>query len=134
MTLRHSVFALTLALALAACQDPKIVTVSEPAQLSADACASAAVIYSGSVAGSYLTTIGAIRAMPLFAEGDLWAGDPADRKAVLCYVDVEISSSPPPSGTVPPALGRDILVVIDGQPGIELLKAGPRDEVPVVAP
>ncbi len=105
-------------------------------QLTPDACASAAVVYSGRVAGSFLTTIGAIRAMALFAQGDPWPGDPADRAAALCYIDVQVAtvSAPPGSGTSPPILARDILVVIDGQPGINLMKAGPRDNVPVVAP
>jgi hypothetical protein len=104
--------------------------------LTPDACTSAAVVYSGQLAGSFLTTIGALRAMKLFAGGDPWPGDPADRAAALCYVDVQVpaSSAPPPSGTTSAIVVRDVLVVVDGQPGITLMKAGPRDNVPVVAP
>ena len=104
--------------------------------LAPDACESAAVVYSGRVAGSFLTTIGALRVMALFAQADPWPGDPADRAAALCYVDVEVPavSAPAPSGTGSAVLVRDVLVVVDGQPGIRLMKAGPRDNVPVVSP
>ena len=84
--------------------------------LTPDACAAAAaVVYSGRVAGSFLTTLGALRAMALFAQGDPWPGDPAGRAAAPCYVDVQsaTASAPPGSGTAP---------------------LGPRDNVPVVAP
>jgi hypothetical protein len=113
---------------------------SEPATkaypLSPDACASAAVMYSGKLAGSFPTTLGALRAMALFVQGDPWPGDPADRVAALCYVDVQYAtaSAPQGSGTASPILVRDVLVVIDGQPGINLMKAGPRDNLPVIAP
>jgi hypothetical protein len=104
--------------------------------LTPDACASAAVVYSGRVAGSFLTTIEALRVMKLFAQADPWPGEPADRAAALCYVDVQVPavSASPPSGTGSAILVRDVLVVVDGQPGVRLMKAGPPDDVPVVAP
>ncbi len=105
-----------------------------PSPLTADACGPAAIVYHGRVAGSFLTTIGAIRAMPLFAQGDLWPEEPAERVAVLCYVDTEGVSSPPASDSALAVAVRDMLVLVDGRPGIELVKAGPAERVPVVAP
>jgi len=100
-----------------------------------DACASAAVAYTGRVAGSFVTTIGAIRAMALNVhDPNHWSGLAADHAAVLCYIDGQISKAPPPPafGTVPPSFDRVVAVVIDGQP--DLIAAGYRDNVPLVAP
>jgi hypothetical protein len=88
------------------------------------------------LAGSFLTTVGAIRAMAQFVQGDPWVGYGDDHAAALCYLDAQISgpSQPPGSTTAPPTVVRDVLVVIDGRPGIDLMKGGPPDKVPVVAP
>jgi hypothetical protein len=109
---------------------------TETYALKPDACSSAAVVYSGRVAGSFLTTIGALRVMALFAQADPWPGDPPDRAAALCYVDAPVPpvSASPPSGTGSAILVRNVLVVVDGQPGVRLMKAGSPEDVPIVAP
>ena|SRR5436309_4080755 len=100
-----------------------------------DACALAAVAYAGRVAGSFVTTIGAIHAMALIAhDPNLRPGLADDRAAVLCHIDGQIAKAPPPPavGTTPPSFDRAVVVVIDGQ--ADLIAAGYRDNVPLVAP
>jgi hypothetical protein len=101
----------------------------------ADPCAASAGNYSGHVAGSFVTTVGAIRAVPMLSiQSDRWPGLPDSHPAVLCYIDGQIPKGPPPqpSGTVPPSFDRAVIAVIDGQP--DLIMAGYQDNVPLVAP
>jgi hypothetical protein len=101
----------------------------------ADPCAASAGNYNGHAAGSFVTTVGAIRALEAAGiESQWWRGLPDSHPAVLCYIDGQIPKGPPPpmSGTVPPSFDRAVIAVIDGQP--DLIMAGYRDNLPVVAP
>jgi hypothetical protein len=101
----------------------------------ADPCAAAATQYNGQVTRSFVTTIGAILAVPmLHIQSGRWPGLANSHTAVLCYIDGQIPMGPPPpaSGSIPPSFDRAVIVVIDGQ--IEPLMAGYRDQVPIVAP
>ena len=101
----------------------------------ADPCAASAAAYNGHVAGLFVTTVGAIRAVPMLSiQSDRWPGLPDSHPAVLCYIDGQIPKGPPPQplGTVPPSFDRAVIAVIDGQP--DLIMAGYRDNLPVVAP
>ena len=125
-----AIVGIALALVLAGCataESSPSVTPARTYAVTADTCASSAVIYRGRVAGSFLTTVGAIRAMAQFVQGDPWVGCADDHAAALCYVDAQVSrpSPPPGSTTAPPIVVRDVLVVIDGRPGIDLMKGGP---------
>ena len=109
-------------------------TVQSPAA-PADPCAASAVDYNGHVAGSFVTTIGAIRAVSMLEiQPGRWPGLADSHSAVLCYIEGQIPKGPPPrpSESIPPSFDRAVIVVIDGQ--AELVMAGYRDQVPIVAP
>jgi hypothetical protein len=100
-----------------------------------DPCAASAADYNGHVAASFVTTIGAIRAVPMLEiQSVRWPGLADSHPAVLCYIDGQIPKGPPPPvlGTIPPSFDRAVIVVIDGQ--AELVMASYRDQVPIVAP
>jgi hypothetical protein len=121
-----------VAVAVAGCL---AVTAGPASPSTTDPCAASATAYGGSVAGSFVTTVGAVRAMPALHIGaDRWAGLAADHEAVLCYVDGQIPMDVPSQapGTVPPSLERAVIVVIDNQP--ELLVSGNSADIPVLAP
>jgi hypothetical protein len=101
----------------------------------ADPCAGAAAAYSGQTVASFATTIGAIRAMAtLSIQPGRWPDLADGHPAVLCYVDGHVAMAPPPpaSGTPLPTFDRAVVVVIDRQ--VELVMAGYRDRLPIVAP
>jgi hypothetical protein len=98
-------------------------------------CATAAIGYSGRVVASYVTTVGAIRAMALNAHhSDLWPDITGDHAAVLCYIDGSVAKGPPglAAGTEPPTYDRAVVAVINGK--TDLIAAGYRDNLPAVAP
>jgi copper(I)-binding protein len=120
------------ALAVAGC----VATTVQSAAPTVDPCAASAAVYNGAVAGSFVTTVGAIRGLdePQRIEPQRWPGLPDSHPAVLCYIDGQIPKGPPPpiSGTIPPSFDRAVIAVVDGQS--DLIMAGYRDNLPVVAP
>ncbi len=127
---RIGVVALPLAtLALAACEILGLPT--SPSQ----ACGGAARDYSGTVVGSFNTTVGAIRALePLRADPLRWPNLAADHPAILCYIDAQIAKGPPPgpNGEIRDPFDRAVVGIVDGKS--ELVMAGYRDRLPVRAP
>jgi hypothetical protein len=125
------------ALAISGCaatRSPDSQSPATPSQ-AVDPCSASAVAYSGRVIASFVTTIGAIRAMPLNAHhSDLWPGLPGDSAAVLCYIDGEIAKGPPDMvpGTGRPTFDRAAIVVVDGRS--DLIAAGYRENLSAVAP
>jgi hypothetical protein len=113
-----------------------VATTVQSAAPTADPCAASAAAYNGVVAGSFVTTAGAIRRLePLHIEPELFTGLPDSHPAMLCYIDGQIPKAPPPpltSGTIPPSFDRAVIAVIDGQS--DFIIAGYRDNLPVVAP
>jgi copper(I)-binding protein len=112
-----------------------VATTVQSAAPTVDPCAASAAAYNGVVAGSFVTTVGAIRRLePLHIEPQRWPGLPDSHPAVLCYIDGQIPKGPPPpiSGTIPPSFDRAVTAVVDGQS--DLIMAGYRDNLPVVAP
>lgn len=110
-------------------------TTVQSAAPTVDPCAASAAAYNGVVAGSFVTTVGSIRALDqLHIEPQRWPGIPDSHPAVLCYIDGQIPKGPPPpiSGTIPPSFDRAVIAVVDGQS--DLIMAGYRDNLPVVAP
>jgi copper(I)-binding protein len=109
---------------------------SDTAAPTVDPCAASVAAYNGVVAGSFVTTVGAIRRLdePQQIEPQRWPGLPDSHPAVLCYIDGQIPKGPPPpiSGTIPPSFDRAVIAVVDGQS--DLIMAGYRDNLPVVAP
>jgi hypothetical protein len=106
-----------------------------PRPSAADACASAAGGYAGTVVGSFDTTVGAIRGLePHRANPARWPGLPPDHAAVLCYIDGQVAMAPPPpaSGPVAESFDRVVIGVVDGTP--VMIMAGYRDGLPVKAP
>jgi hypothetical protein len=120
------------ALAVTGC----VATTVQSAAPIGDPCAASAAAYNGVVAGSFVTTVGAIRRLdePQQIEPQRWPGLPDNHPAVLCYIDGQIPKGPPPqiSGTIPPSFDRAVIVVVDGQS--DLIMAGYRDNLPIVAP
>ena len=120
---------LALGLATAACD---VVGYRGPA---AELCTGAAGDYSGSVVGSFNTTVGAVRALePRAAQPQRWPELAPDHPAVLCYIDGEIAKAPPPgpNGEVSKPFDRAVVAIVDGHS--ELIIAGYRDKLPVQAP
>jgi hypothetical protein len=100
-----------------------------------EACARAARDYAGTVVGAFNTTVRAIRALePLPAEPARWPNLAADHPAVLCYIDAEIAKGPPPgpNGEVRDPFNRVVIGVVEGKG--EMVMAGYRDQLPVIAP
>ncbi len=120
------------ALAVTGC----VATAVQSAAPTVDPCAAAAADYDGVVAGSFITTVGAIRSLdePQRLEPQRWPDLPDGHPAALCYIDGQIPKGPPPpiSGTIPPSFDRAVIAVVDGQS--DLIMAGYRDNLPVVAP
>ena len=120
------------ALAVTGC----VATAVESTAPTVDPCAGSAAAYNGVVAGSFVTTVGAIRRLdePQRVEPQRWPGLPDSHPAVLCYIDGQIPKGPPPpvSGTILPSFDRAVIAVVDGQS--DLIMAGYRDNLPVVAP
>jgi hypothetical protein len=110
-------------------------TTVQSAATTVGSCAASAAAYDGVVAGSFVTTVGAIRRLePLHIEPELFTGLLDSYPAVLCYIDGQIPKGPPPlgSGSIPPSFERAVVAVIDGQ--TDFIIAGYRNNVPVVAP
>jgi hypothetical protein len=101
---------------------------------SASACAASARVYAGVVVGSFDTTVAAIRRLDGQVEPPRWPGMPADRPAVLCYIDAQIPKGPPPgpNGEVREPFDRVLVGILDGES--EMIAAGYRDRLPVEAP
>lgn len=118
--------ALPLLMAVAACDSSDLSAVPE--------CATVAREYSGTVAGSFNSTVGAIRRLEGQAELPRWPNVIADQSAVLCYFDAQIAKAPPPgpNGEIHEPFDRVIVAIVDGKS--ELNVAGYRDAVPVRAP
>jgi len=109
-----------------------LVGLSRPA---AELCAGVAGDYSGSVVGSFNTTVGRVRALePRAGQPPRWPEHGADHPAVRCYIDGEIAKAPPPgpNGEVSKPFDRAVVAIVDGQS--ELVIAGYRDKLPVKAP
>jgi hypothetical protein len=101
----------------------------------AETCAPSAREYSGTVVGAFITTVGAIRALePRPAEPARWPDLAPDQPAVLCYVDAQIAKGPPPgpNGEIRDPFDRVVIGVVDGKG--EMVMAGYRDQLPVIAP
>ena len=93
----------------------------------ADVCAGVALEIGSDhhVAGSFATTVGAIRGLQKLPVSPVpWPSISADHAAVLCYIDGPIPKGPPPlaNGGVPPSFDRGIYAVIDGESS--LVEAG----------
>jgi hypothetical protein len=109
--------------------------IGQPGSPSTDSCAAAAAGYSGHTIASFVTTIGAIRAMAtLGIQPGRWPDLADAHPAVLCYVDGRIAKAPPPaaSGTAPLTFDRAVVVVIDRES--ELIIAGYQEHLPIVVP
>jgi len=120
---------LALGLTTAACE---AVGLSRPAT---ELCASVAGGYSGSVVGSFNTTVGRVRALePRAGQPQRWSDLAADHLAVLCYIDGEIVKAPPPgpNGEASRPFDRAVVAIVDGH--AELIIAGHQDKLPVQAP
>ena len=101
----------------------------------AEICAGPARAYSGTLVGSFNTTVGAIRALePRTRVPQRWPDLAPDHPAVLCYIDGEIGKGPPvgPNDEVPQAFNRAVVAIVDGDS--ELVVAGYQDQLPVRAP
>ena len=116
------------------------VTVGQATSPSANPCASAATLYDGQATASFVTTVGAVRALvtremsPATVAGERWPGVADDHPAVLCYIEGQLPISRPaiPGATPAVPFERMALVVIDGQP--EPLFGGSPDQIPMTAP
>lgn len=133
MMRRIALLALPLAsLALGGCD---IITARSPlgaSTLAGEACAGPARDYSGSVVGSFITTVGAIRALESRpAVPARWPDLPPDHTAMLCYIDGQIAKAPPAGqdGEVPEPFDRIVVGVVDSDS--EMILAGYRDQPPV---
>jgi len=81
------------------------------------------------VAGAFDTTVGSIRSIGARGPNPtLWPSEPAEYKAVLCYLDGPIAKSPP--GGAP--FDRAVVGVAAGD--AEFIMAGYRKSLPVKAP
>lgn len=101
----------------------------------AELCARVAPDYSGTVVGSFNTTVGSVRALePRAAQPQRWPDLAPDHAAVLCYIDGEIAKAPPPgpNGEVSEPFDRAVIAIVDGHS--ELIIAGYRDLLPIRAP
>lgn len=100
-----------------------------------ETCARSTSDYAGTVVGAFNTTVRAIRALePLPAVPARWPNLAADHPAVLCYIDAQIAKGPPPgpNGEVRDPFDRVVIGVVDAKG--ELVMAGYRDYLPVIAP
>ncbi|MBA2489946.1 MAG: hypothetical protein ACR2LP_01720 [Candidatus Limnocylindrales bacterium] len=136
MVRRIALLALPLAsLALGACQVIGAPFSLGPSRLAAEACAGPAREYSGSVSGSFDTTVGAIRAVgSRSAVPAPWPDLPPGHAAVLCYIDGRMGKAPPAGqdGEGRESFDRAIVGVVDGD--LQMIVAGYRDQLPVPTP
>jgi hypothetical protein len=81
------------------------------------------------VVGAFDTTVGSIRSIGARGPNPtLWSGEPAEDKAVLCYLDGPVAKSPP--GGAP--FDRAVVGVAAGD--AEFIIAGYRASIPVKGP
>jgi hypothetical protein len=106
----------------------------QPRAPTSSTCLAAANEYDGTVAGAFLATVGAIRALAAVDDNPQLADFADGDGAVVCYIDAEIPKGPPPppSGTSPPSFHRAVVVVVGDR--IVFIAAGYRQALPVQAP
>lgn len=98
-------------------------------------CAAVAADYSGTVVGTFGTTVGAIRSLaPLPQDPIRWPALAADHPAILCYIDGMIPKAPPPgpNGEIRDPFDRLVIAIVDEE--AELIMAGYQDNLPARAP
>jgi hypothetical protein len=123
---------LALVLLIAACGPEPVPSVpsTSPTSAAQDACRVIALAYSGTVAGAFSTTVGALRRFDnADADQQRWPNVGEERSAVMCFIDGDIRKA---LGGGDNAFNRAVVGVVDGRG--EIIRAGFQDRLPVRPP